>query len=386
MARIWTSGFEYNDPNSGEEFTNVSGAGATISSSIFRSGAYAGHTVPSAAAATFRYNWSGSNVEDGFYFRFYLYIAALGTAGRRIFSVGSTAANKISVILNTDGTLNISNQEDSITLTGTSAALSTSTWYRVELKVDCTTIASTVVTAKLNGTTFVNEQTANLTTGMARIILGGDVTDATLDLYWDDIAINDDSGSAQNTYPGDGKVIRLKPNAAGDANTFSTQAGGTAGSSNNFTRVNEILPDSATSRNGSNTLNEEDMFNVESASLSAADTINCVILECFRRNPTADATTTAKMQIKKTSGGTITQSDDIIPNSNSWAFSRYVTYLDPDGSAWTPTGTIESMQIGYILTVTGTNRIDFSTMSAIVDYTPAAVTLSHGALGLLGLI
>ena len=49
---------------------------------------------------------------------------------------------------------------------------------------------------------------------------------------------------------------------------------------------------------------------------------------------------------------------------------RLVTYQDPDGGNW-HLATLNSMQIGYILSATGTNPIAVSTVWAQIETTPA---------------
>jgi hypothetical protein len=208
---------------------------------------------------------------------------------------------------------------------------------------------------------------------------------ASANIFFDDVAINDATGGSQNTFAGSGKVLRLKPNATGDANTFATQTGGTAGGANNFTRVNETTPNDATSFNGSTTVNEHDLFNVDASAIGATDTVNVVHVNGRFRDSTADATQTIKFEIEKAAAGTILQSSAIIPNTTTWVTNSVnaphnpvlTTYTNPDGAAWTQT-TLDSMQIGYKLTVdgSGTRRIDVTNVWATVDYTPATLTSS----------
>jgi hypothetical protein len=107
------------------------------------------------------------------------------------------------------------------------------------------------VEAKVDGASaFASSSTRSLSSGIRQFLLGGNLNSeaqTTGDWFFDDLAINDNTGSFQNSYPGEGKIIHLKPNAAGDSNGFSVQVGGTVGSSNNYTRVNEVTPDDATS-------------------------------------------------------------------------------------------------------------------------------------------
>jgi hypothetical protein len=238
--------------------------------------------------------------------------------------------------------------------------------------------------ARLDGVVFATTTTAATIDGTNAFVWGNTDGDSTLNIYFDDIAVNDTSGSAQTSYPNDGKVLYLRPNAAGDINTFATQTGGTAGAANNFTRVDEVTPNDATDFNGSSTLNEEDLFNFGNSGIGASDTVNVVEVHGRFRNSTADATAKVTFEIEKTSGGTKTSSAAITPNSTTWRTNvagttepktaAIVTYTDPDGAAWTQS-TLDSLQAGYKLTTgpgTAGRRIDVTAVWVVIDYTPGA--------------
>src|SRR3990172_6946830 len=62
--------------------------------------------------------------------------------------------------------------------------------------------------------------------------------------YFDDIAINSSTGSFQNSYPGAGRIVALRPNAAGDSADFAR--GGTD-SGANWSQTDEVTPTVRTS-------------------------------------------------------------------------------------------------------------------------------------------
>lgn len=375
MARIFTSGFEYNSTTNGEDWTTF--AGLTIVSDPVRSGIYAGRSLPTLGGSSCVIAFATSDQTAPFWFRVYVRIAAAPTGVVKIILIeDTTPLEKVAILLNTDRTLQLKNDEDGVNIGSPSSALAVDTWYRVEFAIDTTTIASTTVEAKLDGTVFASG-TINLATGIARLLLGEESIDLTLDCYFDDVAINDSNGSNQNSYPGSGAVIRLTPSAAGDVNTFATQVGGTAGSANNFTRIDEENPDSA-DYNASNTLNEEDLFNIPDSGLTVLDTINVVEVNLFAANGTADAATEIKTEIKL--GGTTAQGSGIIPNSTTFAFFRAPFYANPDGISWTSIA-LDNLQIGYKLTTAGTNAIRAANVAAMVDYTVGVRTPSTSLLG-----
>lgn len=392
MARVSFSGFELNSTTADMEFVVASGS---IQTSIVRSGTYAGN-ISSLSSGTrqgfLQRNYSGNTSGPG-YARVYLYISTLPSADNYImgFSGGITLNNTriVGIILRSSGALRLV-RGASTQIGSDSSALSTGQWYCIEVYYDGSTDAgSHIAEARIDGASFASASNLTLANNnqWTTFIMGGNLNAEAQtqgDWYFDDVAVNDSSGSFQNSWPGSGKIIRLNPSASGDANSFATQTGGTVGAGNNFTRVNEITPDGATSFNGSSTLNEEDLFNVDNSSIGSGDTVNVVAVGGRFRNSTADTSAEMKFEIEKTGSGTISQSAGIVPNSTTFKtnataspFAYPITlYQDPDASNWTQS-TLDSMQIGYKLTTApavGGRRVDVTAVWALVDYTPSAGT------------
>lgn len=376
MARLLTIGFELNSTttNMESDVFNLS----SISSSIKRSGDYSLRINASANTPYWRQQLRSADSSTAlFYARFYLYIASLPSADAQIMRILNASNVQQGLLrLTTGGNLQLMN--GSVVQVGSnSPALSTGTWEnKVEIYYNPATGATE---AWLNDVSFASG--TGTTGSWSRILLGIATGSLTCDLYFDDVAVNDNSGSDQTGRCGSGKVIVLRPNASGDANAFTTQTGGTAGASNNYTRVNEVTPNDATSFNGSSTLNHEDMFNVTDSGIGGSDTVNLVQIGMRFRNSTADTACAVKAQVKKTTGGTISQGSAIVPNSTTWRTNATATpwlptltlYKDPDNNAWTKS-TLDSMQIGYKITtgpaVAG-RRIDVSNVYATVEYIPS---------------
>lgn len=91
--------------------------------------------------------------------------------------------------------------------TGTaSAALTIGQWYRVEMEFDDTT---DVVTAYLDG---VQWATASVPLGGGSYARAGIIQPATADVDFDDIAVNDATGTSDNGLPGDEPITPAAPN------------------------------------------------------------------------------------------------------------------------------------------------------------------------------
>jgi hypothetical protein len=259
-----------------------------------------------------------------------------------------------------------------------SSALSTNTWYRLEIAYDDSNVNNTL-TAWLNGTQFATGNGQDMA-GASTCVTLGDIDAVGFNMYIADIGVNDTSGSFQTGQVGDHKVLYYSPTGAGDANTFATQTGGTAGAANNYTRVNQTVPDDATTFNGSSTLNEEDDFAVGALGLNSYDTVNVVEVHGRFRNSTADPTAALKFQLKKVASGTVLQSSAIVPNSTTFRTNvggttvpktaPIIAYQNPDSATWDPTS---SPHLGYKLTTgpgTAGRRVDVTKVALIVDYTP----------------
>lgn len=383
MARLWSCGFELNSLTVGVEITAMAGSPQVLTTAA-RSGTY-GLRVNAAAAENVGFTFAASNQTAPFYFRSYIQVVALPTGSVDFYRAASSTAAKINIRIRADGKLELWNIEDTLQMGSTSTqVLSTGVWYRLELLVDTTTIASTSAEVRLDGVSIITG-TANLATGINRLFLGQTASDATLDMYFDDVAVNDTTGSFQNSWVGSGRIIHLRPNAAGDSTQWTPLA------STNFSQVQEVTPDDATTYVSDTVLSQTDLYNVDNSGIGVADTVNVVQVGGRFRNPTADATTNFKFEVEKTTGGTLSQSASITPNTTTWGTNTPAStapilypitlYQDPDAATWTQT-TLDSMQIGVITGTIGVFGIQLSTIWALVDYTPASnATKTLAAMG-----
>ena len=376
MARVVTSGFELNSATAGVEFDGISAGTPSIVTSPVHNGSYALQVSPSSAQTAVRYNLYSSNQSNKIYVRAWVNIGVMPSSATVLIGIDTVTSTQLGRLeITSGGKLQLQNSSGT-SIGSVSAALSTNTWYCLELSLD-SSVNNGTVEGRINGVVF-SSAAGNATAGAGRVIIGVSLINTTATITFDDIAINDNTGSAQTGYPGLGIIARATPNAAGDSNTFLTQVGGTAGSANNYTRVNEVTPDGTTSYNANITV-ASDLFGVSVPTIPAGSTINCVVVGGQFANLTgADATASFQWQIEKTGSGTISKSAAIIPNSTTMTVNKgqagvsaypLTLYNDPDGNPWTPT-TIASMQIGYLMNTTNVDPIAISTVWALVDYTP----------------
>jgi hypothetical protein len=392
MARLWSAGAELGSATASVEFQSCSGA---VQSTTKRSGTYAVRFNPSAAEQNMVQPYRGADTQEAVYVRAYLRIASGPSATIYVISlVGlSAGTHRVQVRLNSNRELQLWNFEDSAQIGSLSAALSLDTWYRIELMLDTTTLASSAVEAKIDGTTFASG-TINLTAAAARMAFGGNTS--THDIYMDDFAVNDSSGTAQNSWPGEGSIVHLKPNAAGDNAMGLNQ--GSAPAATGWESVDEVTPDDAVTYHNLDANNDVLDVNLESsatAGIGASDTITLVQVG-ERHNGASAANYTYNTRIKSQASGTVVSGTAITTSAtvfgtNTGANPRnyqLTRYTDPQaGGAWTPS-LLDTTQIGVIAT-DATPDVYITALWALVEYAPPAVvdatgTVAAGSLAVAG--
>lgn len=382
MARLWSSGFELNSTTSNLEIYSPGGS-PTIQTTTVHSGTYA-LQITSLSSGTRKhvgFPWNGSAQNGPYYIRFYFRYDTAPSGDNTIFRLGSnpnlTIGDNVFIELTNGGTLILSDEDGDIG--SPSSALSTGTWYRIEVEVDRTAAAgSHIVRARIDGSEFAGSSARDLAAGFWGGQIGGNIqaeAQTTGNWYFDDIAINDSTGSFQNSYPGEGEIIHLRPNAAGD------NAGWAAGTGSTFAEVDEVTPDTGTYI-ASTTSGDISDFNIDDtpAALASDDTINCVMVGVrYAESVTTDPDPTFKIRIKASSGGTVEESSDITANATAFgtypsSIYRYqlVIYDLPGASttAWTKTD-LDAAQIGVNLTNDPAGDARVSALWLLVEHKPA---------------
>jgi len=379
MARIWSFGAELQSVTAGIEFTSILTNAPALETSLQRSGV-AALRISNTAAEGFRHIYTAA--QGSYFLRFYLKINALPATTQAIGGFRISGGYKVIIRMTTTGALQLYNFEDSVQVGSNSSNLSTGTWYRVEIACDTTTLASTAVAARIDGTEFASG-TIDLAANAVQIGIAHS-GDATLDFIVDDLALNDTSGSFQNSWPGEGEVIHLRPSAAGD-NAGWTRGGTDSGA--NWSQVDEITPNDTTDYVLSNTSGTTDDHNIDNtpAAMASDDVINVVQVGC---RAAVDVTTGADpaivLRIKASASGTVEESANLDVNSVTWqspsprpALELYsLTLYDLPGAsttAWTKAD-LDTAQIGIRESVTDTHNALVSAIWLLVDHKPAAVT------------
>ena len=376
MARRWSTGFELQSVTNGMEWDTTVGS-PTINTTIKRSGNASLRCNPTNSNAYLSYRYDSLFNTKDVYIRFYLYIATSTNALDIICMIreATFSTNICSIRLNSNRTLELWDDFNAVQIGSDSSALNIEQWYRVELFYD---ESDGSLNARINGTSFASG-TGSLEQFNNQIQVGC-ISSTIADLYFDDIAINNNSGSDQNSWPGEGSIIHGYPNAAGDNNDCSA---------GDYTSIDDNpTPDDSSTKavlDNDNDILDVNCENSSTIGLTSFDTITLVQVG-VREAEVSAAQASWKLRIKSASGGTVTEGsitthNDTTYRTNGDALPRLYTltsYTDPTTSlAWTPTGTnsIDNMQIG-IQAVDATPDTNVSTLWALIEYIPAGITTS----------
>lgn len=376
MARLATLGFELQSTTPGVEYTSGSSSGLTISTSIVNGGLASMRVNPTSGFRWFGQVFSASLVGTATYVRTYIYIAAAPTVGVceviRMYASGA-AAQRGGIELNADRTLTLRDQAG--VAVASSSALTLNQWHRVELYAQQST---TSMTARVNGVQFALTVAATIGTYDA-VYFGSPTTAASFDVYFDDIAINDTTGSSQISWPGAGKIKMLVPDG-NTTNGWQNTTGG-AGSSNNYTLVDETTPNDATDFVQTAT-SATDQYTMSASGLTSGDTVRVVHAGFRFANDIADPAKQFIFTVVHASSSDI--QSPITPNSTTWKTNNvttafrypYTSYFETGSTAWTNT-TLDSLQIALGVSSTGTQKIRISKVWVMVDYDPLPVTFEQ---------
>lgn len=405
MARLWSCGFEMQSNVDLIEFQDATpNLGPQISTTVKRAPGTASMRFNPAAGVNslVEHQLAAGTVMRTFH-RFYMRVDALPVSNSNIYGLGQSGYFPANVSLRTDGKLILRDTQAGVDLgSPTSFALTLGRWYRIEL--DYNDVAGTLTAGVsafkmyVDGT-LVSDQMCTNINGWSRIRFGTTGTGGTLDWYCDDVAVNDNTGSVQNGLPGPGSIVHLYPDAAGDNNLWSTAVGGTAGAANNYTRVNERVPNDATSYNqtvatGTTTIDD---FNMQSAASAGIGTADIVTLVSVGLRAGSDNTTAASLvtRLKSQAAGTVLESASTSINLNGWTTHKAAvprlyqlnSYTDPQsGGAWTP-AKLDTAQIGYRTNVSQVTTRRVTGLWALVEVIPrfalgvASTTMQAQALG-----
>ncbi len=240
---------------------------------------------------------------------------------------------------NANGTLSLVNGDNTVIATSSlpTEAISTDTWYYIELKVTIGAAASYAV--RVNGVEWFSgtgdtQNSANATADTIQL-LGGNYH------YFDDLYILDGTGGADDDFWGDITVVSKFPSANGDQNDFTPSAG------SNYECVDESatdFPDDDTTYVESGTVDHIDLYAMgDLDGYSDAD----YTVKGFQVNMVAKksdtGTKTMRTQVKQ--DATVYDGAVVAPSADSYAAYSTPYGVAPDTTAWT-VDKVNALQIG----------------------------------------
>lgn len=383
MARLWSSGAELNAATASIEVDTGGGVSDIVTSPV-RSGTYSFRAKKTSSGHVPYQHKIGAQINRNLWGRIYLYIVTLPAAATHtIMQLDNGGSVRAAIRLTSGGVLRL--YDDGGAQVGSdSSSLSLNTWYRVELAMDQkTSVGNITADAKLDGTSFASGTYAS--SQNSDTFQFGGLENTTFEYNFDDIALNDDSGSFQNSFPGAGSIIHLVPDSNGDNSGW---LGSDLDSTDNYLLVDEAPPDDSTTDVTAGVNNTIDDYNIQDtpAAIASGDTINVVQVGVrFNNSVSAGTDPTFVLRIKASSGGTTEESANITAPDTTWVTNSAtaangqpgaykLTLYDLPGAsttAWTKAD-LDTAQIGIRLSNTPTGLAQITTIWLLVEYNPAA--------------
>lgn len=232
------------------------------------------------------------------------------------------------------------------TLIGTaSAGMSMDAWHLIEIRIVVATGSTGNFELYLDGASVIStssQRTAQTNANLGQVALMCGALQSIVSIgaaayhAFDDLRVNDTTGSLNNGRPGDEAIRLLVPNAAGDSAQFTR---GGADSGNNYGQVDDIPPNGTTDYVYSSTVGHLDLYNIPTLAVSAIGAVQ-VIVQAFN----SDGGGGALYLPTKTPAG---QSDGTLQAiTGSPTYYTRTLETDPfDSSTWTQ-AKLDALQIG----------------------------------------
>lgn len=333
MARIWTDGFETGARNPGWMASFSATSRADIITSPVRTGGYAFRTGTTVALTSRGELWRGSlpAAQTQIFVRLGMQITPIaGQHETLVRFLDSTAA--IQCVLTYDHVLEHLRfwRGDRVAELG-SAPMTTGSMHLLQMSFIPHSTAG-AFRLLLNGVevlNLVNVNTQATANANVQRVDWGSFTHvaAASQVDYDDIAINDPTGTVENGMPGSGGVILLRPNGNGVA---SQLLGSDGNHVDNFALVNQV-PAATASFVGSSVAGERDLYLMGDVP-TAFDTV--VLVTPIVVGQLATAGTGSWRAHTRMDG--VERSHDQRVMTTTWATYRFdLMTTAPDGTSWT---------------------------------------------------
>ena len=178
-----------------------------------------------------------------YFLRTYVNVPHYPTTTAGIINFLSATELGFDVRLTSEGKLQLFDSVGGTQIGSDSAVLITNQWYRVELSAKLASGANDAAELRLDGVVVAGGSDLTVSEDpISEVWLGWadpGSPGANKLIYFDDVAWNDDQGATQNSWPGEGKIILLKPISDNQRGSWTGGGGGTA---NLFDGVNNTPP------------------------------------------------------------------------------------------------------------------------------------------------
>lgn len=197
----------------------------------------------------------GSLGANGYYVRIYQRFGALPSSTVRVMQLEDSGGALVSAKLTAAGKLQLWNQTGTPAQIGSDSAatLAVDTYYMIELHCKTVTGASDTAGLRLDGTEVASATGLALSDSNVAGVRHGwiDAPGASKDIYLDDMAVNDDTGANQTSWPGSGKVYYLPP--VSDNARGANWVAGAGGTTNLWDAVDANTPAGVATASATNT-------------------------------------------------------------------------------------------------------------------------------------
>ncbi|HML23526.1 MAG TPA: hypothetical protein PKD09_17855 [Aggregatilinea sp.] len=173
--------------------------------------------------------------------------------------------------------------------------ISNATWYLVEVHF-VQDASSGTVEVRVDGTVRLSFTGTTKSTGDVIRQFRLAAEKGAHDVYMDDVAINDTTGSADTSWPGEGKIILLTPNANGDSSEWT---GSDSDQTDNYALVDDVPNDGDTTYVQTSDADMTDLYGLSSYTLAAGEAVRGVQVLAVARCVTAESDT-LKLGVKST--------------------------------------------------------------------------------------
>jgi hypothetical protein len=332
MARVWMEGFEDGLPNA-NYLTGVP-TGVINDLSLYypyKTKLISGRNTYSNYGIEFdlgTYAQKSVNLSELYFRAYYAYTSSQDSY--EIIHMYDGSGNKlIAIYSNGSGSFSVKVRVGGVWTTYDSFLMSVNTWYKIDIyfKVNGSTGTYEV---KINNVSVSSR--INLNTGTSNVVairFGTSYGSLSNPAKFDDIALNDTTGTSNNSWCGNGTIVNLKPKANGNSNDFAgygwttCNAGTTA---TNITISNHGLSDGDViynvTRNAYRTVTVVDIDNVTVSSVTNQTEGDVFVTYKYVSTIAAGTgTTTSKVVL---SGHTLESYDVIVNTTRSNAIRRVI--------------------------------------------------------------